>query len=117
MSYSMLPLGKEDLLNGLPSFNRIQNTLMMIETIKNIPNHSLTNLDPLPSHLDDEDSLAIEIKQINAPSFSTPDAKRKKTGCTCKKTNCLKRYCECFNSGKTCTPECACYGCHNNADH
>lgn len=22
-------------------------------------------------------------------------------------------YCECFSTGKTCTPECACYGCYN----
>ena len=29
---------------------------------------------------------------------------KKKTGCTCKKTNCLKMYCECFSTGKMCTP-------------
>ena len=65
----MFPFGNEDLLNGLPSLNRIQNTLLMIETIKSIPNHSLTCLDPLPSQNEDEDSLAAEIKQFNAPSI------------------------------------------------
>lgn len=117
MSYSMLPLGNEDLLNGLPSLNRIHNTLLMIETIKTIPNHSLTCLDPHHSFHEDEDSLGIEIKQLNTPSLSASDTKKRKGGCTCKKTNCLKRYCECFNSGKICTPECACYGCHNKSEH
>ena len=53
MSYPMLPLGNEDLLNGLPSLNRIQNTLLMIETIKTIPNYSLTCLDPQHSYHED----------------------------------------------------------------
>lgn len=26
-------------------------------------------------------------------------------------------YCECFSSGKMCTPECSCYGCSNDHDH
>lgn len=26
-------------------------------------------------------------------------------------------YCECFSSGKVCTEECACYGCHNDHKH
>jgi len=35
--------------------------------------------------------------------IGTP-AKKKKAGCICKKTKCLKMYCECFSSGKLCTP-------------
>eukprot|EP00826_Nyctotherus_ovalis_P011295 TRINITY_DN12947_c0_g1_i2.p1 TRINITY_DN12947_c0_g1~~TRINITY_DN12947_c0_g1_i2.p1 ORF type:complete len:276 (-),score=38.92 TRINITY_DN12947_c0_g1_i2:45-872(-) len=34
-------------------------------------------------------------------------------GCNCKKTNCLKFYCECFASGKVCGPDCNCLGCRN----
>ena len=38
--------------------------------------------------------------------------KKKKTGCICKKTKCLKMYC--FASGKLCSTECVCYACNNN---
>ena len=44
-------------------------------------------------------------------------SKKKKNGCTCKKTNCIKMYCECFSVGKMCTPECVCFGCYNHSDH
>ncbi len=43
--------------------------------------------------------------------------KKKKNGCTCKKTNCIKMYCECFSKGKMCTPECLCFGCYNHSEH
>lgn len=120
MSYPIIPFDNEDLLRGLPSLNGIQNTLLMIETIKNFPTHSLTSLDapePLPLNKDEEDSLGVSIRLDEPEAAATPVARRKKTGCTCKKTNCLKRYCECFSSGKICTPDCACYGCFNNHDH
>lgn len=48
---------------------------------------------------------------------STSTIKKKKTGCTCKKTKCLKMYCECFSSGKVCTDDCACFGCSNDDHH
>ncbi len=34
-------------------------------------------------------------------------------GCNCKKSNCLKLYCDCFASGEYCT-NCNCTGCYNN---
>jgi len=34
-------------------------------------------------------------------------------GCRCKKTNCKKKYCECFQLGVLCGPDCQCTGCLN----
>lgn len=33
--------------------------------------------------------------------------------CTCKKSQCLKNYCECHNAGMKCSPSCLCTDCHN----
>ena len=32
----------------------------------------------------------------------------------CKKTKCIKLYCECFTNGEICGPTCNCTGCKNN---
>uniref|UniRef100_A0A5S6R3S2 CRC domain-containing protein n=1 Tax=Trichuris muris TaxID=70415 RepID=A0A5S6R3S2_TRIMR len=34
-------------------------------------------------------------------------------GCNCKKSSCLKNYCECYEARVSCTVRCKCYGCRN----
>lgn len=36
--------------------------------------------------------------------------------CNCKKTKCLKLYCDCFARGELCGLDCKCSECNNN-DH
>jgi hypothetical protein len=33
--------------------------------------------------------------------------------CNCTKSNCKKKYCECFKSGKYCDDKCRCVSCEN----
>lgn len=119
MSFSLLPFDHEDVFNLQPSVNNFNNTLLLIETVKNMPNHSVTCLDRHePQRIPQQpDSLLVDADRFEKPVLQTPEIKRRKTGCTCRKTNCLKNYCQCFSSGKECTPECACYGCYNTHEH
>ena len=34
--------------------------------------------------------------------------------CNCRKSRCLKLYCECFSNYRYCGPHCACVGCNNS---
>lgn len=37
-----------------------------------------------------------------------------KRGCRCKRSKCLKKYCECFHAGARCNPDvCQCEDCRN----
>lgn len=47
------------------------------------------------------------------PYFESPMVQKRQT-CNCRKSQCLKLYCECFSAGEICGASCACSSCKNN---
>ena len=48
-----------------------------------------------------------------APHVANAQAQRHNKGCHCKKSGCLKKYCECFQAGIFCSEICKCVECKN----
>ena len=54
---------------------------------------------------EDARASAIDDALCRDPDlFKLPSQRQKKQGCICKKTSCLKKYCECYSSGLPCGP-------------
>ncbi|XVE65965.1 hypothetical protein DITRI_Ditri08aG0043500 [Diplodiscus trichospermus] len=53
------------------------------------------------------------ISEVGDDSSKTPASARHKRGCNCKKSSCLKKYCECYQGGVGCSINCRCEGCKN----
>ncbi|EEC69633.1 hypothetical protein OsI_39028 [Oryza sativa Indica Group] len=52
-------------------------------------------------------------QELADDSNKTPASSRHKRGCNCKKSSCLKKYCECYQGGVGCSVSCRCEGCKN----
>ncbi|OMJ88067.1 hypothetical protein SteCoe_10050 [Stentor coeruleus] len=65
----------------------------------------------------ERDPLAFRPKiPIDPETLETKAAPHFK-GCNCKRTKCLKKYCECFNAGIPCGEHCKCCHCKNSLEN
>ncbi|KAI4311288.1 hypothetical protein MLD38_036193 [Melastoma candidum] len=62
-----------------------------------------------PKVIRSSDTMSETWDELN----KTPASARHKRGCNCKKSNCLKKYCECYQEGVGCSINCRCEGCKN----
>lgn len=70
------------------------------------------------NNIDNEDKRSDAIKSTrekNLLAFQTKisDKDQHVTGCHCKNSHCLKKYCECFTGGALCGVNCKCQSCKN----
>lgn len=63
------------------------------------------------------DMTLINSKQTDSLISTVSSEQETGVGCKCKKTNCLKLYCECFIRGGMCGKNCKCENCMNNLEH
>ena len=78
----------------------------------NISNVSMSNNNNNNCNVIQQQKLEI-IKNIKPPPPSSiTDTKSKRFVCKCKKSKCLKLYCDCFANGEYCI-NCNCQDCHN----
>ena len=62
-------------------------------------------------------SLAGAFAEEGDGLAANEDAEEPRLKCNCKKSRCLKLYCDCFAAGQYCGPLCNCSNCLNTHDH
>lgn len=65
----------------------------------------------VPEHETIKTKAVAHLVHRNSGAFDKATTLKK--GCTCKKSNCLKRYCKCHLNGQICNELCKCISCQN----
>ncbi|KAL3669939.1 hypothetical protein V7S43_005313 [Phytophthora oleae] len=69
-----------------------------------------------PETLDERERAVAAILERNPLAFQPKVASGSSQhlrGCNCRKSGCMKNYCECHQAGVACTSRCACHQCRN----
>ena len=106
-----------DLFPSISNLADPQPSLKMITSFNNYPPPFYDHVDPpsLEGHIPLDPGSPKKKNHLMKTAQNTQ--KKKKSGCTCKKTFCLKMYCECFSSNRSCGEDCACLSCKNSSSH
>ncbi|KAG5180685.1 hypothetical protein JKP88DRAFT_349447 [Tribonema minus] len=86
-------------------------------TPKKRPRVSISSAEPSVQQFGKEPPIAVE--QLQPPFGKEPPIaveQLQPPSCNCKKSRCLKLYCECFQRRERCGPACNCQNCHNTIE-
>ncbi|KFK38967.1 hypothetical protein AALP_AA3G183100 [Arabis alpina] len=70
-------------------------------------------LDRYPNTFNGESTNSVIDKQYEAAPVTKLGLRSSSRGCKCKRTKCLKKYCECFQANALCSDNCKCINCEN----
>ncbi|KAH6837101.1 Tesmin/TSO1-like CXC domain-containing protein [Perilla frutescens var. hirtella] len=103
----------------------VVNSVTSLSTVINKPSNN--PVDDQSAHGDKSVYTNIETDGISEEFKSNPKKKRKRSSdssdgndckrCHCRKSKCLKLYCDCFAAGLYCAGSCACQGCYNKPEY
>lgn len=88
-------------------------TAVTVSTVKIIPYGAGAERDA-QEHLKEREEVKQALIQRNPHVFEphvvwdTPATRTNLRGCKCQKTRCVKKYCDCFQNGICCGPNCRC---------
>jgi hypothetical protein len=97
------------------STNSSSNTLPFLSS-----SHISNNETGSSSHNNNSNNKHVSSANIQTTTSSSPNEDRENSTvrCKCKKSRCLKMYCDCFAAQKNCVDgECRCEDCYNNEEH
>jgi len=66
---------------------------------------------------EEDQAIPVENQPTDVATTAKPSNSKKLRICNCKKTKCLKLYCDCFAAGEFCGVECNCTECSNAEAH
>ncbi|KAL8166467.1 hypothetical protein V2J09_007966 [Rumex salicifolius] len=89
------------------------NEFLLPETAKplDLPNPAL---EELAESSGESNQAGSNTRRKQASNSANPDGCKR---CSCKKSKCLKLYCDCFAAGLYCLDSCSCQGCFNRPEH
>eukprot|EP01016_Furgasonia_blochmanni_P009505 TRINITY_DN1393_c0_g1_i3.p1 TRINITY_DN1393_c0_g1~~TRINITY_DN1393_c0_g1_i3.p1 ORF type:complete len:481 (-),score=59.61 TRINITY_DN1393_c0_g1_i3:267-1619(-) len=73
----------------------------------------VATLERNPSAFKPKVPMLETVEEESEPGMEKRTIVRHTKGCNCKKSGCLKKYCECFQAGVKCSELCKCEGCKN----
>mmetsp|Transcript_24213 Transcript_24213/g.35566 ORF Transcript_24213/g.35566 Transcript_24213/m.35566 type:complete len:1025 (-) Transcript_24213:247-3321(-) len=89
------------------------------ESTDSVPmtDHGIAPTAPVPSRSGVDVGESASKSAPGKTSSDTPGDDPVNMGCTCKKSKCLKLYCQCFASKQLCGPNCRCLTCMNTLQY
>ncbi|KAG8375458.1 hypothetical protein BUALT_Bualt10G0102000 [Buddleja alternifolia] len=78
------------------------------------PSNKSVILNPVEDQSTPEESFCLQLPRKKSSDSSDGDGCKR---CNCKKSKCLKLYCDCFAAGIYCADTCSCQGCYNRPEY